>query len=135
MGCFLWEFNVPNDLICRCGHIINLNHCFNCNFNITYRSIVHDAVRDQLHAMCKATTLKLLLKLLVRKLSPESEDTNTFGKRHADLITPVSDGVINVVDVVVVDLCKESAIDFAKIAETPLCFAEKRTKSKSTRSL
>ncbi|KAL0223443.1 hypothetical protein P9112_002833 [Eukaryota sp. TZLM1-RC] len=33
--------------------------------------------------------------------------------------------VIKVVDVVTVDVCKDSAIDFAKRDETPLCFAEK----------
>ncbi|KAL0226314.1 hypothetical protein P9112_013638 [Eukaryota sp. TZLM1-RC] len=52
-----------------------------------------------------------------------------FGKRRADLITPASDGVIKVVDVVTVDVCKDSAIDFAKRDETPLRFAE-RAKSK-----
>ncbi|KAL0213649.1 hypothetical protein P9112_005833 [Eukaryota sp. TZLM1-RC] len=57
---------------------------------------------------------------LVRKLSPENEDDNTFGKRRADLITAGSDGVIKDVDVVTVDVCKESAIDFAKKDETPL---------------
>ncbi|KAL0219673.1 hypothetical protein P9112_005326 [Eukaryota sp. TZLM1-RC] len=62
---------------------------------------------------------------LVRRLSSENEDENTFGKRRADLITPGSNGVINVVDVVTVDVCKDSAIDFAKTDETPLCFAEK----------
>ncbi|KAL0205825.1 hypothetical protein P9112_001132 [Eukaryota sp. TZLM1-RC] len=55
----------------------------------------------------------------------ENENENTFGKRRADLITPASDGVIKVVDVVTVDVCKDSAIDFAKRDETPLCFAEK----------
>ncbi|KAL0210728.1 hypothetical protein P9112_009026 [Eukaryota sp. TZLM1-RC] len=69
---------------------------------------------------------KLQKKLLiVRRLSSENEDENTFGKRRADLITPGSDGVIKVVDVVTVDVCKDSAIDFAKRDETPLCFAEK----------
>ncbi|KAL0206095.1 hypothetical protein P9112_001402 [Eukaryota sp. TZLM1-RC] len=49
MRCFLWPCSVPNDLICRCGQLINLNHLLNCKFNITYRSVVHDAVRDQIH--------------------------------------------------------------------------------------
>ncbi|KAL0219106.1 hypothetical protein P9112_004759 [Eukaryota sp. TZLM1-RC] len=50
---------------------------------------------------------------------------NTFGKCRVDLITLGSDGVIKVVDVVTVDVCKDSVIDFAKKDETPLCFAEK----------
>ncbi|KAL0206055.1 hypothetical protein P9112_001362 [Eukaryota sp. TZLM1-RC] len=125
MRCFLWPCSVPNDLICRCGQFINLNHLFNCKFNITYRSVVHDAVRDQLYAMCKSHHIEAFVEPLVRRLSSENEDENTFGKRHADLITPASDGVIKVVDVVTVDVCKDSAIDFAKRDETPLCFAEK----------
>ncbi|KAL0205402.1 hypothetical protein P9112_000709 [Eukaryota sp. TZLM1-RC] len=125
MRCFLWPCSVPNDLICRCGQLINLNHLFNYKFNIRYRSVVHDAVRDQLYAMCKSHHLEAFVELLVRRLSSKNEDENTFGKRCADLITPGSDGVNKVVDVVTVDVCKDSAIDFAKRDETPLCFAEK----------
>ncbi|KAL0227093.1 hypothetical protein P9112_014417 [Eukaryota sp. TZLM1-RC] len=122
---FLWSCSVPNDLICRCGQLINLNHLFNCEFNITCRSVFHDVVRDQLYEMCKSHHIEAFVELLVRKLSPENEDENTFGKRRADLITPGSDGVRTVVDVVTVDVCKDSAIDFANEDETPLCFAEK----------
>ncbi|KAL0207067.1 hypothetical protein P9112_012778 [Eukaryota sp. TZLM1-RC] len=104
MRCFLWPCSVPNDLICRCGQLINLNHLFNCKFNITYRSVVHDAVRDQLYAMCKSHHIEAFVEPLVRRLSSENEDENTFGKRRADLITPASHGVIKVVDVVNVDL-------------------------------
>ncbi|KAL0216737.1 hypothetical protein P9112_008921 [Eukaryota sp. TZLM1-RC] len=75
--------------------------------------------------MCKSHHIEAFVEPLVRKLSPDKEDDNTFGKRRADLITPGSDGVIKVVDVVTVDVCKESAIDFAKQDETLLCFAEK----------
>ncbi|KAL0211499.1 hypothetical protein P9112_009797 [Eukaryota sp. TZLM1-RC] len=125
MRCFLWPCSVPNDLICRCGQLINLNHLFNCKFNITYRSVVHDAVRDQLYAMCKSYHIEAFVEPLVRRLSSENEDENTFGKRRADLNNPGSDGVIKVVDVVTVDVCIDTAIDFAKKDETPLCFAEK----------
>ncbi|KAL0219048.1 hypothetical protein P9112_004701 [Eukaryota sp. TZLM1-RC] len=86
MRCFLWPCSVPNDLICRCGQLINLNHLFNCKFNITYSSVVHDAVRDQLYAMCKSHHIKAFVEPLVRRLSSENEDENTFGKRRADLI-------------------------------------------------
>ncbi|KAL0225786.1 hypothetical protein P9112_013110 [Eukaryota sp. TZLM1-RC] len=104
MRCFLWRCSVPNDLICHFGQLINLNHLFDCKFNITYHSVVHNAVRDQLYAMCKSHHTEAFVEPLVRKLSHENEDENTFGKRHADLITPGSDGVIKVVDVVTVDL-------------------------------
>ncbi|KAL0225636.1 hypothetical protein P9112_012960 [Eukaryota sp. TZLM1-RC] len=64
--------------------------------------------------MCKSHRIEAFVEPLVCKLSSENEDENTFGKRRADLITTGSDGVIKVVDVVTVDVCKESAIDFSK---------------------
>ncbi|KAL0213646.1 hypothetical protein P9112_005830 [Eukaryota sp. TZLM1-RC] len=70
--------------------------------------------------MCKSHHIEAFVEPLVRKLSPENEDDNTLGKRRADLITARSEGVIKVVDVVTVDVCKESAIDSAKKDETPL---------------
>ncbi|KAL0206150.1 hypothetical protein P9112_001457 [Eukaryota sp. TZLM1-RC] len=54
--------------------------------------------------MCKSHHIEAFVEPLVRRLSSENEDENTFGKRRADLITPASDGVIKVVDVVTVDL-------------------------------
>ncbi|KAL0206175.1 hypothetical protein P9112_001482 [Eukaryota sp. TZLM1-RC] len=54
--------------------------------------------------MCKSHHIEAFVEPLVRRLSSENEDENTFGKRRADLITPGSDGVIKVVDVVTVDL-------------------------------
>ncbi|KAL0216024.1 hypothetical protein P9112_008208 [Eukaryota sp. TZLM1-RC] len=135
MRCFLWPCSVPNDLICRCGQLIDLNHSFGCKFNITYRSVVHDAVKDQLYAMCKSYHIEAIVEPLVRKFSPENEDKNTFGKRRADLITTGSDGVIKVVDVVTVDVCKDSAIDFAKKDETPFRFAERRKIKKYNKPL
>ncbi|KAL0205295.1 hypothetical protein P9112_000602 [Eukaryota sp. TZLM1-RC] len=112
MRCFLWRCSVPNDLICRCGQLINLNHLLNCKFNITYHSVVQDAVRDQLYAMCKSHHIEAFVEPLVRRLSSEN-DENTYGKRRADLITPLTDGVINVLDAITADVCQDSAIDFA----------------------
>ncbi|KAL0216057.1 hypothetical protein P9112_008241 [Eukaryota sp. TZLM1-RC] len=128
MWCFLWPCRVPNDLICLCGQLINLNYLFNCKFHITYRSVVYDAVRDQLYAMCKSHHIEAFVEPLVRRLSSENEDENTFGKRRADLITPGSDGVLKVVDVVTDDVCEDSAIDFAK--KMKLHFALLKRKSK-----
>ncbi|KAL0206459.1 hypothetical protein P9112_001766 [Eukaryota sp. TZLM1-RC] len=84
--------------------------------------------------MCKNHHIEAFVEQLVHKLSSENEDDNTFGKRSADLITPGPDGVIKVVDVVTVDVCKDSAIDFAKKTK-PRFALLKRAKSKSTRSL
>ncbi|KAL0227322.1 hypothetical protein P9112_014646 [Eukaryota sp. TZLM1-RC] len=51
MRCFLWPCSLPNNLICRCKSVVTLSHILNCKYFITYRSIVHDSVRDQLYAM------------------------------------------------------------------------------------
>ncbi|KAL0223244.1 hypothetical protein P9112_002634 [Eukaryota sp. TZLM1-RC] len=75
--------------------------------------------------MCKSHHIEAFVEPIVRILSTENEDENTFGKRRADLVTPESDGVIKVVDFVTVDVCKDSAIEFAKKDETSLNFAEK----------
>ncbi|KAL0209188.1 hypothetical protein P9112_011775 [Eukaryota sp. TZLM1-RC] len=84
-----------------------------------------DKCSNQLYAECKSHHIEAFVEPFVRRLSPENEDENTFGKRRADLITLGSDAVIKVVDVVTVDVCKDSAIDVANKDETPLCFAEK----------
>ncbi|KAL0205815.1 hypothetical protein P9112_001122 [Eukaryota sp. TZLM1-RC] len=212
---FIWPDNLPHNLICKCSREITTTHLLNCKHFITFRSKVHDAVRDQLYCMCKSHRIESFLEPLLSNLfdaendfhknnrgdvilpgldgsfilldvmsvdpcnasnerlvnseihnplsnaenfkfkntmnlcpnwpvysmqnticihlfriklnfkNKENENENTFGKRRADLITPASDGVIKVVDVVTVDVCKDSAIDFAKRDETPLCFAEK----------
>ncbi|KAL0206147.1 hypothetical protein P9112_001454 [Eukaryota sp. TZLM1-RC] len=54
MRCYLWPCNLPNDLFCKCGAGLTLSHLFNCNRFISYRSTFHDAVRDQIHAMCNS---------------------------------------------------------------------------------
>ncbi|KAL0211292.1 hypothetical protein P9112_009590 [Eukaryota sp. TZLM1-RC] len=97
--------------------------------HITYRSVVHDAVRDQQYAMCKSHHIEAFVEPLVRRLSSENEDENTFVKHHADLITPASDGVIEVVDFVTVDVEKTQPLILLK--EMKLQFALlKRAKSK-----
>ncbi|KAL0219288.1 hypothetical protein P9112_004941 [Eukaryota sp. TZLM1-RC] len=114
MRCFLWPCSLPNDLICRCKSVVTLSHILNCKYFITYRSLVHDSVRDQLYAMCK-----------IRKLSSDQTD-DSFGKRRADLVAPGIDGVLNVVDVVSVDVCKNSAARLVYSADSPLSNPEKQ---------
>ncbi|KAL0222994.1 hypothetical protein P9112_002384 [Eukaryota sp. TZLM1-RC] len=53
--------------------------------------------------MCKSHHIEAFVEPLVRRLSSENEDENTFGKPRADLDTSGSDDVIKVVDVVTVD--------------------------------
>ncbi|KAL0206875.1 hypothetical protein P9112_012586 [Eukaryota sp. TZLM1-RC] len=50
----------------------------------------------------------------------------SFGKRRADLVAPGIDGVLNVVDVVSVDVCKNSAARLVYSADSPLSNAEKK---------
>ncbi|KAL0211315.1 hypothetical protein P9112_009613 [Eukaryota sp. TZLM1-RC] len=51
---------------------------------------------------------------------------DSFGKRRADLVAPGIDGVLNVVDVVSVDVCKNSAARLVYSADSPLSNAEKK---------
>ncbi|KAL0214280.1 hypothetical protein P9112_006464 [Eukaryota sp. TZLM1-RC] len=125
MRCFLWPCSLPNDLICRCKSVVTLSHILNCKYFITYRSIVHDSVRDQLYAMCKSFNTEAFIEPLVRKLSSDQTD-DSFGKRRADLVAPGIDGVLNVVDVVSVDVCKNSAARLMYSADSPLSNAEKK---------
>ncbi|KAL0205387.1 hypothetical protein P9112_000694 [Eukaryota sp. TZLM1-RC] len=115
MRCFLWPCSLPNDLICRCKSVVTLSHILNCKYFITYRSIVHDSVRDELYAMCKSFNIEAFIEPLVRKLSPDQTD-ESFG----------IDGVLNVVDVVSVDVCKNSAARLVHSADSPLSNAEKK---------
>ncbi|KAL0208581.1 hypothetical protein P9112_011168 [Eukaryota sp. TZLM1-RC] len=125
MRCFLWPCSLPNDLICRCKSVVTLSHILNCKYFITYRSIVHDSVRDQLYAMCKSFNIEAFIEPLVRKLSSDQTE-DSFGKRRADLVAPGIDGVLNVVDVVSVDVCKNSAARLVYSADSPLSNAEKK---------
>ncbi|KAL0207810.1 hypothetical protein P9112_012438 [Eukaryota sp. TZLM1-RC] len=105
MRCFLWPCFLPNDLICRCKSVVGLSHILNCKYFITYRSIVHDSVRDQLYAMCKSFNIEAFIE---------------------PLVPPRIDGVLNVVDVVSVDVCKNSAARLVYSANSPLANAEKK---------
>ncbi|KAL0208161.1 hypothetical protein P9112_010748 [Eukaryota sp. TZLM1-RC] len=51
---FIWPDNLPHNLICKCSREITTTHLLNCKHFITFRSKVHDAVRDQLYCMCKS---------------------------------------------------------------------------------
>ncbi|KAL0210775.1 hypothetical protein P9112_009073 [Eukaryota sp. TZLM1-RC] len=125
MRYFLWPCSLPNDLICRCKSVVTLSHILNCKYFIIYRSIVHDSVRDQLYAMCKSFNIEAFIEHLVRKLSSDQTD-DFFGKRRADLVAQGIDGVLNVVDVVSVDVCKNSAARLVYSADSPLSNAEKK---------
>ncbi|KAL0218495.1 hypothetical protein P9112_004148 [Eukaryota sp. TZLM1-RC] len=75
--------------------------------------------------MCKKFNIEAFIEPLVRKLSSYQTD-DYFGKRRADLVAPGIDGVLNVVDVVSVDICKNSAARVVYSADSHLSKAEKR---------
>ncbi|KAL0227391.1 hypothetical protein P9112_014715 [Eukaryota sp. TZLM1-RC] len=75
--------------------------------------------------MCKSFIIEAFIEPLVRKLSSDQTD-DCFGKRRADLVAPGIDGVFNVVDVVSVDVCKNSAARLVYSADWPLSNAEKQ---------
>ncbi|KAL0210073.1 hypothetical protein P9112_010157 [Eukaryota sp. TZLM1-RC] len=72
--------------------------------------------------MCKSFSIEAFIEPLIRKLSSDQTD-DSFGKRRADLVAP---GVLNVVDVVSVDVCKNSAARLVYSADSPLSNAEKK---------
>ncbi|KAL0210177.1 hypothetical protein P9112_010261 [Eukaryota sp. TZLM1-RC] len=89
---------------CKCGAGLTLSHLFNCNRFISYRSTLHDAVRDQIHAMCNSYHIESFVEPLLRSLDiNESVRDSEYGKRRADVVVPPFDDVMNVVDVVTVD--------------------------------
>ncbi|KAL0205327.1 hypothetical protein P9112_000634 [Eukaryota sp. TZLM1-RC] len=125
MRCFLWFCTLPNDLICRCKSVVTLSHILNCKYCITYRSIVHDSVRDQLYDIGKSFNIEAFIEPLVHKLSPDQTD-DFIGKRRADLVARGIDSVLNVVDVVSVDVCKNSAAGLVYSADSPLSNADNK---------
>ncbi|KAL0211123.1 hypothetical protein P9112_009421 [Eukaryota sp. TZLM1-RC] len=121
MRCYLWPCNLPNDLFCKCGAGLTLSHLFNCNRYISYRSTLHDAVRDQIHAMCNSYHIESFVEPLLRSLDiNESVRDSEYGKRRADVVVPSFDDVMNFVDVVTVDVCKKNALKNAQSEVSPL---------------
>ncbi|KAL0207246.1 hypothetical protein P9112_011874 [Eukaryota sp. TZLM1-RC] len=79
--------------------------------------------------MCKSFNLEAFIEPLVRKLSSDQTD-DSFGKRKANLVAPWIDGVLNVVYVASVDVCKNSAARLVYSADSLLSNAEKKEDKK-----
>ncbi|KAL0220121.1 hypothetical protein P9112_005774 [Eukaryota sp. TZLM1-RC] len=43
---FIWPDYLPRNSICKCSRKITITHLLNCKHFITFRSKVHDAVRE-----------------------------------------------------------------------------------------
>ena len=59
---FIWPNNLPHGLICKCGKNVTLTHLLNCNRFITFRSKVHDAVRDQLLLYVQVISCRIVFR-------------------------------------------------------------------------
>ncbi|KAL0219691.1 hypothetical protein P9112_005344 [Eukaryota sp. TZLM1-RC] len=102
---FIWPDNLPHNLICKCSREITTTHLLNCKHFITFRSKVHDAVRDQLYCMCKSHRIESFLEPLLSNLF----DTDDFHKNNrGDVILPGLDGSFILLDVMSVDPCNAS---------------------------
>ncbi|KAL0219812.1 hypothetical protein P9112_005465 [Eukaryota sp. TZLM1-RC] len=95
---FIWPDNLPHGAICKCRKTITPTHLFNCNRFITFRSKVHDAVRDQLYCMFKSYKIESFLEPLLSNLAEEA-DKNSFGDCRGDVLVPGLDGSMIIIDV------------------------------------
>ncbi|KAL0208366.1 hypothetical protein P9112_010953 [Eukaryota sp. TZLM1-RC] len=103
MHCYLWPCNLSNDSFCKCRAGLTLLHLFNCNRFISYRSTLHDAVRDQIHAMCYSYHIESFVEPLLRSLDiNESIKESEYGKRRADVV------------LCPLDVCKKNALKNAQ---------------------
>ncbi|KAL0214952.1 hypothetical protein P9112_007136 [Eukaryota sp. TZLM1-RC] len=103
---FFWPDNLPHNLICKCSREITTTHLLNCKHFITFRSKVHDAVRDQLYCMCKSHRIESFLEPLLSNLFDAEND---FHKNNrGDVILPGLDGSFILLDVMSVDPCNTS---------------------------
>ncbi|KAL0245898.1 hypothetical protein GEMRC1_007115 [Eukaryota sp. GEM-RC1] len=82
---------------------------------------MHDAVRDQIHAMCKSYKVESFVE--------------PFGKRRADVVVPSSSDKLFVVDVVSVDVCRKTSLKNAYSATSPLDISEQAKQDKYKKPL
>ncbi|KAL0223323.1 hypothetical protein P9112_002713 [Eukaryota sp. TZLM1-RC] len=125
LRCFIWPDNVFHDLICKCGSKISPNHLFNCKHFITFRSKVHDAVRDQLYCMSKSHRIVSYLEPLLSRLVDE-DSLNSFGRNRGDLMLEGLEGITIITDVGSTDVCNDYFIPMAQSKNrNPLTVSEK----------
>ncbi|KAL0223176.1 hypothetical protein P9112_002566 [Eukaryota sp. TZLM1-RC] len=120
---FIWADNLPYGLICKCGKTVTPTHLFNCNRFITFRSKVHDAVRDQLYCMFKSYKIESFLEPLLSNVADEA-DRNSFGDSRGDVLVPGLDGSMIIIDVRSTDVSNSSNKKFAPSYSSPLRSAE-----------
>ncbi|KAL0223893.1 hypothetical protein P9112_003283 [Eukaryota sp. TZLM1-RC] len=120
---FIWPDNLPHGLIYKCGKTVTPTHLFNCNRFITFRSKMHDAVRDHLYCIFKSYKVESFLDPLLSNLADES-DRNSFGDSRGDVLVPGLDGSMIIIDVRSTDLSNSSNEKLAQSYNSPLRRAE-----------
>ncbi|KAL0215054.1 hypothetical protein P9112_007238 [Eukaryota sp. TZLM1-RC] len=125
LRCFILPDNVPHNLNYKCISKISPNHLFNCKHFITFRSKVHDAVRDQLYCMSKSHRIVSYLEPLLSRLVDE-DILNSFGRNRGDLMLEGLEGTTIITDVRSTDACNDSFIPMAQSKyRDPLTVSEK----------
>ncbi|KAL0215644.1 hypothetical protein P9112_007828 [Eukaryota sp. TZLM1-RC] len=120
---FIWPDNFPHGLICKYGKSVTPTHLFNCNRFITFRSKVHDSVRDHLFCMFKSYKIEFFSEPLLSNLADES-DRNSFGDSRGDVLVPGLDGSMIIIDVRSTDVSNSSNEKLAQSYNSPLRRAE-----------
>ncbi|KAL0222940.1 hypothetical protein P9112_002330 [Eukaryota sp. TZLM1-RC] len=83
-----------------------MTHFLNCQYFITFRSKVHDAVRDQLYCTCKFHRIESFLEPLLSNLFDSEDDFHKNNK--SDVILLGLDVTFILLDVMSVDPCNAS---------------------------
>ncbi|KAL0214798.1 hypothetical protein P9112_006982 [Eukaryota sp. TZLM1-RC] len=126
--CFIWPDNLPHKLICKCGSKISPNHLFNCKHFSTFRSKVHDAVRDQLY--CWSNSHRIISYIAPALSRLNGEDTlNLFGRNRGDLTFEDLEGTTIITDVITIDVCNDSLIPMAQLKYKGFLFVSNKAKN------
>ncbi|KAL0214864.1 hypothetical protein P9112_007048 [Eukaryota sp. TZLM1-RC] len=131
--CFLWPNNLPNHLTCKCGKPLLFTHLLNCKHFITFRSKVHNNVRDQIYVLCKSYRVDSFLEPLLSKLildDPNIDSTRynraSMGLTRGDLVVPGLNGSFTILDAMSIDPCNSSNEHFINSdVNNPLLAGEK----------
>ncbi|KAL0215320.1 hypothetical protein P9112_007504 [Eukaryota sp. TZLM1-RC] len=131
---FIWPDNLPHGFICKCGRSVTPTHLFNCNRFITFRSKVHDAVRDQLYCMFKSSKIESFLEPLLSNLADVS-DRNSLDDSRGDVLVLGLDGSLITIDVRSTDVSNSSNEKLAQTYNSPLRRAEEAKTIKYTENI
>ncbi|KAL0231523.1 hypothetical protein GEMRC1_010927 [Eukaryota sp. GEM-RC1] len=81
---------------------------------ISFRSKVHESVRDHLYFMCKSYGIFSFLEPVLAGLVDDTDVDKSFGNSRGDVIFPGLDGSFIIADVISIDVCNGSNKKLAK---------------------